>query len=302
MRNHDRGVIMKEIPIPVRLASAGSQPADDDELRYVPLSGEVVTFQMPGVPSGVDAGALVLARDTLAAFLREVERWSPATHSSGPRIALDDVPPRALEVVNQMLGDGEVSIQIAGARSYKVQESVFTGYWRVCEFGPDQRLVADWLEAGALPRCVLEAARAATTATLPPVAVPAGARNSPSLLQEISAQMRARKPGRPAHVINLTLFPMTRDDYALIDSALPVGPVAIISRSFGNCRITSTLARDVWRVQYFNSMNTLILNTIEIVEVPETALAAVEDLEDSRGRLAELVDWIDESYAEPAAG
>jgi hydrogenase-1 operon protein HyaF len=292
---------MKEIPI-LRLADAGSQPAEDDELQYVPLSGNVVTFQMPAVPAGAGAGALVTARDTLASFLRDVERWSPATHSRGPRVALHDVPPPALELVNQMLGDGEVSIQIGGARPFKIQESVFTGYWRVCELGRDERLLADWLEAGALPGCVLEAARQAAAAALPPVAVPPGACNSPPLLQEIGAQMRARKPGRPAHVINLTLFPMTPDDHALIDAALPVGPVAIISRSFGNCRITSTLARDVWRVQYFNSMNTLILNTIEIVEVPETALAAVEDLEDSRGRLAELIDWIDESCAEAPAG
>ena len=57
---------------------------------------------------------------------------------------------------------------------------------------------------------------------------------------------------------------------------------------------------DVWRVQYFNNMNTLILNTIEIVDVPEVALAAVEDLADSRERLAELVLWMDESCAEQA--
>ena len=81
----------------------------------------------------------------------------------------------------------------------------------------------------------------------------------------------------------------------MLDRALPVGPVAIISRGFGNCRITSTGARDVWRVQYFNNMNTLILNTIEVVDVPEVALAAAEDLVDSRERLAELIDWMSES-------
>jgi hydrogenase-1 operon protein HyaF len=67
-----------------------------------------------------------------------------------------------------------------------------------------------------------------------------------------------------------------------------------MSRGFGNCRITSTLARDVWRVQYFNSMNTLILDTIEIVAMPEVALAAEEDLADSRVRLADLVAWMAE--------
>jgi hydrogenase-1 operon protein HyaF len=45
-------------------------------------------------------------------------------------------------------------------------------------------------------------------------------------------------------------------------------------------------------------MNTLILNTIEIVDVPEVALAAVEDLVDSRARLAELIEWMDSSIVE----
>ena len=48
-------------------------------------------------------------------------------------------------------------------------------------------------------------------------------------------------------------------------------------------------------MQYFNTMNTLILNTLEVVEAPEVALAAVEDLFDSRERLAELVEWMGES-------
>jgi hydrogenase-1 operon protein HyaF len=121
--------------------------------------------------------------------------------------------------------------------------------------------------------------------------------NSPALIAEISAQMREREPGAPAHVINLTLFPLSPEDHQVLEKALPVGPVAMISRGFGNCRITSTLARDVWRVQYFNNMNTLILNTIEVVDVPEVALAAAEDLADSRDRIAELIDWMSESAA-----
>jgi hydrogenase-1 operon protein HyaF len=95
--------------------------------------------------------------------------------------------------------------------------------------------------------------------------------------------------------MNLTLFPLTVEDHRVLERALPVGDVAIISRGFGNCRITSTATRDVWRVQYFNSMNTLILNTIEVVDVPEVALAADEDLLDSRERLAELIAWMGES-------
>ena len=124
--------------------------------------------------------------------------------------------------------------------------------------------------------------------------------NSPALVAEIASQLQTRDPAARAHVINLTLFPMTPDDHAVLERALPVGPVAMISRGFGNCHVTSTLTRGVWRVQYFNAMNTLILNTLEVVGVPEVALASAEDLADSRERLAELVQWMDESVAEAA--
>ena len=118
--------------------------------------------------------------------------------------------------------------------------------------------------------------------------------NSPALLHEIGERLALMKPADGAHVVNLTLFPLTPEDHRALEQAMPVGPVAIISSGFGNCRITSTLTRDVWRVQYFNSMNTLILNTIEIVGIPSVAIAAPEDLADSRTRLDELVEWMGE--------
>jgi hydrogenase-1 operon protein HyaF len=155
--------------------------------------------------------------------------------------------------------------------------------------------VGDWIEAASMPRVVVETARSIAATRIADVAPPPGAMNSPALLAEIAAQMQGPRTNGAAHVINLTLFPMTSDDHLVLDRALAVGPVAIMSRGFGNCRITSTSARDVWRVQYFNNMNTLILNTIEIVEMPEVALAAPEDLADTRTRLSELIDWMGES-------
>jgi len=50
-------------------------------------------------------------------------------------------------------------------------------------------------------------------------------------------------------------------------------------------------------VQYFNNMQTLILNTIEVTRMPEVALAAREDLLETRGRLADLVQWMGDSVA-----
>ena len=217
----------------------------------------------------------------------------------GPRLDLAGIAPPAQAIVNQMLGEGEVSIRIDGARRFRIQESVFTGLWRVCALDGDGRLARDWLEAGMLPEVAIDIARESGRAAPPRIDVPQGAMNSPALLAEIASQMATRTRGDCAHVINLTLFPMTPEDQPVLEQALPVGPVAMISRGFGNCHVTSTGLADVWRVQYFNNMNTLILNTIEVVDVPEVALAAVEDLTDTRERLAELVDWMTESCAEP---
>jgi hydrogenase-1 operon protein HyaF len=288
---------MKDFPIPVRVSGPGSQPADDEPLQCLALPREMNSFRMPVVPERAGTAPLAEARDVLASLLEQMQRWSPADGPQGPRLDLAGVSPAALTVTNQMLGEGEVSIRVDGERAFRIQESVFTGIWRVCAQDGDGRLEEDWIEAAAIPRVVGEAARQAGAPRVGDVAIPPGAMNSPALLAEIAAQARTRRRNGAAHVINLTLFPMTPEDHDVLAAALPVGPVAIMSRGFGNCRITSTGTRDVWRVQYFNSMNTLILNTIEIVDIPEVALAAAEDLDDSRVRLSELVEWMDESGA-----
>ena len=68
------------------------------------------------------------------------------------------------------------------------------------------------------------------------------------------------------------------------------GTVTILSRGYGNCRISSTGVRNAWRVRYFNSREVVILDTIEITDVPQVACAAPEDLEDSAQRLGEILE------------
>jgi len=277
---------MKEFPIPIRALGPGSQPNDDDaELDVMPMPRGMNTFEMPRVPEKVDSAALAAARDLLARLVAELHAWNPECDPHGPRLRLDGIDAAVLDATNQALGEGEVSIQLGGERRFRMQESVFTGLWRCLEVDAGGRVLNDWLETAPVPALVAEAARAAT---------------APTLVAEIVGRLGDRAPTARAHVVNLTLLPMTPDDHAVLERALPVGPVAIMSRGFGNCRITSTLTRDVWRVQYFNSMNTLILNTIEIVEMPEVVLASAQDLIDTRTRLAELVEWMSEACADAA--
>jgi hydrogenase-1 operon protein HyaF len=55
-------------------------------------------------------------------------------------------------------------------------------------------------------------------------------------------------------------------------------------------------------VRYFNSMDTLILDTIEVSAVPEVACAAVEDIADSAIRLREICAVLQEESASPQGG
>lgn len=284
---------MKEFPIPVRSASdilgAGSQPVDEG-FNYMPFPLEVPTFSMPEVPHDADAASVAAAHRLLSHFVDRMEA------GASPRVDVAGLAPAVLRVLNESLGEGEVCIRVntrnGDGAQVRIQETVFAGVWREQHLRGDGAVAHDWLSACAVPPLVLERAQRAATVHLPQVELPPGAMNSPALLTEIREHVARHKPGQPAHVINLTLLPLTPDDHVVLERAAPVGPVAILSRGFGNCRITSTLLRNLWRVQYFNSMQTLILNTFEVVEIPEVVIAAADDLADSRARLHELLDWM----------
>jgi hydrogenase-1 operon protein HyaF len=192
--------------------------------------------------------------------------------------------------VDQILGDGEVSI-VAGS-TIQAQESVLAGVWRVYELDAAGCLQRDTVEVGSFPRCVLLAAQAAAAPALTPHDGPAPAMvcNAPALVTEMADKLMAWRRGADAHVINLSLLPLSDEDIGFLDARLGPGSVTILSRGYGNCRISSTGTRNGWYVRYFNSREAVILNTIEITEIPSVACAAPEDLEDSAQRLGEILD------------
>jgi hydrogenase-1 operon protein HyaF len=77
-----------------------------------------------------------------------------------------------------------------------------------------------------------------------------------------------------------------------MDLQLGTGRVLILSRGYGNCRISNCCVPNTWRVVYYNSQDTVILNSVEVTDMPEVACAAREDLEDSAERLTEVLAWV----------
>ena len=267
----------------------GSQPSEPDGevLDYMEMPREMATFDLPIAPEpedivGMEAGKARL--NDLVAALKVYRIGAPAAV-----LELGDLSPEDLGLVNQILGEGEVSM-VAGA-SIQVQEAVFAGAWRVLHFNANGKVDRDTIEVAAWPDVVRDQvfAGAAETAALAVDPLPQTVFNAPALLSEIADKVSSRKPGDVAHSINLSLLPHTEEDLQYLSAKLGIGGTIILSRGYGNCRVSSTGTKNVWWVQYYNAQDTIILNSIEIVEVPEVVCAAQEDIDDSAERLAEIM-------------
>jgi hydrogenase-1 operon protein HyaF len=256
---------------------------------------EMSTFEMPRLPEPGPETDVAGAREVLAAFLGHMDAWL----AGGVELAALDLiglPADTLRVLNETLGEGEVSAMVEAEHEIRVQETVFSGVWRQQHLR-GTHLLHDILLAAPIPPVVRALAQERASSRLRPLPLPAGAMNVPALVNELQEAMDRSGPATPSHVINLTLLPLSPEDAGHLDAVLDGGSVVLLSRGFGNCRISSTAARNVWRVQYFNNMQTLILNTIEVVPMPEVAIAAREDLVETRDRLADLVLWMGDSIA-----
>lgn len=290
----------KPINIPVHAIGPGSQP-DEEKAMTIGVPFEVETFSQPHTPDVSDKAVATRCRQLFIDLYREMRLWNADAGTPGPSFALNHLDPATLNLVNQMLGEGEVSIIVKFPQDnfdeIRIQESIFVGVWRVVYY-KDGKAISDQIEVSAIPACVPEAAYLTSKEGLNTTESDPEAMNSPAILAELNVALSDWVPGAPAKTFNLSHLPMTPADNRIIDEALGVGAVHMMSRGFGNCHILSTDVRHAWRIQYFNNAPTrlMILNTIVVCGMPEEALASSEDLLDSVGRIKELVEWVTKSW------
>jgi len=275
--------------IPINPPSGQGDP-EDPEPEYMVMPDDMATFDQPDL--GVWEGAAQVYPDALARLHRIQTKAD--FHSQGepnPLVGLDDLDADSVRLVNDALGEGEVSIRIDGSRIYRIQESVLAGIWRVREFDPGGQLLRDHVEIGPAPEAITETMARDGAEVLNPEPVEPDAVNARALRVELADKVATHVPGQEAHVINLTLLPMLPQDQIDLER-IGGGPVTMLSRGYGNCRITATSVRHLWRVQYFNSTDQLILDTLEVVDLPSVARAAQEDVDESSLRLREMLEQV----------
>ncbi len=278
----------KHPPIP-RHVGPGSQPGEDPgELAILSMPSGIETFTQPTMPEPEAVTHLTLGLTVLEDILVALQRY----RSSEPakQIDLTGLDEQNLALVDQTLGEGEVGAVFAAPSPVKAQESVLAGVWRVRHFDRHRHVVHNSVEIGAAPAMVQDTfSRADLSLDTRFDAADPDIQNAPALLVELADRIATYQPGDPAHVINLTLLPLSDRDLALLGERLGVGPVTLLSRGYGNCRIGSTSKANTWWIKYYNSQDLLILNTIEVVDLPAVAMAAPEDIADSAARLDEML-------------
>ncbi|MCB1438588.1 MAG: hydrogenase expression/formation protein [Nitratireductor sp.] len=275
-------------PIP-GMIGPGSQPAEEDggTLEYMEMPKDMMIFAAPELPEPEETSGLdeALAVGWRIAGLLQDYRYDGA----GNIVDLMHLDPHNLEFINQLLGEGEVSV--IGGENMQAQESVMAGVWRVRTTASDGSVVSDSVEVATFPSAIKALAFAGAREE---VAMPEefgdNIFNAPALIPEINENIPKAGPGKAPYVINLSLLPHTEEDLVLLDGLMGRSGITILSRGYGNCRIIATSTRNCWWVQFYNSQDSLILNTVEITTMPEVACASIEDIEDSAERLIEIME------------
>lgn len=273
--------------IAVHVVGPGSQPVEQDPLSYIDMPSDMQKFS----PTRLDDPEAFLelpdAREAMQ-WLTEALAASAADHES--RMAdLSGLDAKSREIVNQILGEGEVSLTVSARLDARCQEAVLAGVWRTVLFDADGEIGRDLLEVADAPTIIGYTDECTGPIDTTPPDNSADIPNALPILVELEAAVAEYKANGTQHSINLSLLPLSDEEIEFIDARLGRGPVDILSRSYGKCQIISTLTANVWWVRYYNSMGTPILNTLEVVAVPEVVKAAGEDLADSCHRLKEIL-------------
>jgi len=276
--------------IPVRVVGPGTQPVRDegDRLTYMAMPAEMSRYVAPVMPEPEDVEHMDGARDAMT-WLRD----ALAAYRSGAEPVLADLGAlgaECRELVNQILGEGEVSIVCNGEVRARVQESVLAGVWRTLFVDDDERVICDLLEVAEVPSVIGFARESAGFVDTDVEGAGPELANALPILVELRSRTEQHAAGGPTHSINLSLLPLSDAELEFLDARLGRGPIDILSRAYGKCQVISTRTPGVWWVRYYNSMGTLILNTIEVADVPGVVRAAPEDLADSAGRLSDILE------------
>ncbi len=203
--------------------------------------------------------------------------------------SLREVSAQARLRLAETLGEGEVTATVTGPHVFQLRETALAGLWRVEDRGEEGAVRWELLEVADVPSVVRAANVEGTCTDLQIGPPPEGAMNVLPVLAELRHRMQVWRPGAPNHVVSFTLLPMNAIDMRTLEAQLGHGPVRAEAKGHASCKVELTGHRHLWSVQFFNAGGAILLDTLEVGDVPVALTAAAEDFADSAARLADLL-------------
>ena len=113
--------------------------------------------------------------------------------------------------------------------------------------------------------------------------------NAPFVLAEIAAALQnLRDKGEPRKLY-LSQIPLTEEDAQYLAEFLSVGCIVIEHRALSRTVWRETGFPGVWWGEYSDAGMKVALQTIEIAQVPDLALAQTEDIAEAAERMKHLL-------------
>lgn len=245
---------------------------------YLPLPKSVAMYTPPRLPEDPQL------REAGQGWIERIATALETYNIDGPGqlIDLSEVTRDERRFLDEILKGGEVSALALGEPLVQIEETIFTGLWRI---RGEAQAGLDMLEVADIPTLLRARAKAGPLTLPAAAAIPDYAVNAPHVLAELLARSAEYAATGRTHMINLDLVPMSDQELSWLVASLGEGPVVIISSGYGACRIRSTNLAGVWWVQYANASDALMLNSLEVTAVPAVACAAQDDIADSAARL-----------------
>lgn len=320
--------VHKTIPVKTILSSSGYAPKKvtgrKPKLFKLPVSND--TFLYPDAPYLRDKNAikdgLSLLKNIHHALLMFNEESKYNQFDLG---ALNTLSREFIDEIFET-GDIKATVQLNSGdiNHIEVHQSVMAGVWRIKHFNHLGKVGADYLEIATFPSAILSKCYAlknkesfdksfelpsrnrsrkpscespekpsqekfGQTLSLDIILQNSDSFDKYALIAELNQRGEQFSASDEPFVINLTASCINDDELTSLEAQLDIGEVTMLSTVYGNCMINATSCMNTWWIKYFDAYDRVILNTLEVVDIPSIAKASYKDISFSGLKLKSLL-------------
>lgn len=315
--------VHKTIPVKTILSSGGYASkitGRKPKLFKLPVANG--TFLYPEAPylrdkNGIKDGLLLLKdiHHALVMFNEESKynQFELSALNTLSREFIDEIFEKGHIKATVQLNSGDID-------HIEVHQSIMAGVWRIKHLNHLGKIGADYLEIATFPSAILskcralknkqpddksintsldtspeEPAREQLTSRLPLDALlqDSNSFDKHALIAELNLRGEQFSATDEPFVINLSASCIDEDMLTALEAQLDIDEVTMLSTTYGNCMINATSAINTWWVKYFDADDRVILNTLEVVDIPSIAKASYQDIALSGLKLKSLLAHYD---------